>query len=339
MNLLETRGPYNFNEWDVFQIVEWEGEAMPHGVLFPGIPVEEIRKASPAGRNVRLSETGMIVTSTQLFLLKNGSRAVLIEAGSGNGKTRPAEPYWDHQNLPYRETLAALGVAPDDVEFVFLSHLHQDHVGLAAAWNGESWEPTFPNAKYVLDPREWAYWSNLPADDPKRHPCLEDSVRPLMDAGRAQFAHDGERIGPLRVRHAPGHTPGHLLFELEDSNLWFLGDLIHHPVQAAHPERPAADFDVDPEMARSERRRFLKQFAESDATLLAVHTGNPFRVEEVFPGRFSARYGETPPFPPQIRMDNDPFLGNIPPDLGRVREGYPVGEVETKNPFHEGDSK
>jgi glyoxylase-like metal-dependent hydrolase (beta-lactamase superfamily II) len=291
MNLLETRGPHLYNEWNLFQIVEWEGEAMPHSILFPGIPAGEIRSASPAGRNARLSETGMIVTSTQLFLLTNGSRAILIEAGSGNGKSRPAEPYWDHQNLPYRETLAALGVEPEDVEFVYLSHLHQDHVGLATTWNGNCWEPTFPKAGYVLDPREWAYWSSLPADDPKRHPCLEDSVRPLVDAGRVQFAHDGERIGPLRIHPAPGHTPGHLLFEMEDSCVWFLGDLLHHPSQAARPEWSAGNFDVDPELARSQRRRFFKRFADSRATLLAAHTGEPFRVEETSSGSFSVRYG------------------------------------------------
>lgn len=293
MNLLETRGPYNFNEWDVFQIVEWEGEAMPHGVLFPGIPADEIRKASPSGRNGRLSETGMIVTSTQMFLLKNGRRAVLIEAGSGNGKTRPAEPYWDHQNLPYRETLAALGVEPEDMEFTFLSHLHPDHVGLATTWNGESWEPTFPRAEYVLDPREWAHWCSFPAGDPPRHPFIDDSVRPLVEAGRIRYAHDGERIGPLRIRYAPGHTPGHLLLEMEDTNLWFLGDLLHHPAQAAHPEWSAGGWDVDPELARAQRRHFFKLFAESNADLLAAHTGDPFRVEEVSSGRFSVKYGES----------------------------------------------
>jgi glyoxylase-like metal-dependent hydrolase (beta-lactamase superfamily II) len=292
MNILETRGPHNFNEWNLFQIVEWEGEAMPHGVLFPGIPAEELRKASPAGRNARLSETGMIVTSTQLFLLKNGRRAILIEAGSGNGKSRPAEPYWDHQNLPYRETLAALGIKPQDVEYVFLSHLHMDHVGLAASWSGERWEPTFPRARYVLDPREWAYWNSFPAGAPSRHPCIDDSVRPLVNAECVQYAHDGERIGPLRVHSAPGHTPGHLLLELEDSNLWFLGDLLHHPAQAFHPEWSAANWDVDPELARFQRRRFFKHFADSRATLLAAHLGDPFRVEERSPGRYWVRYGE-----------------------------------------------
>jgi glyoxylase-like metal-dependent hydrolase (beta-lactamase superfamily II) len=292
MALLEIRGPHLFDEWNVFQIVEWEGAAMPHGVLFPGIPVEDIRRASPPGRDGRLTETGMIVTSTQLFLLKAGRRAILIEGGSGNGKTRPAEPYWDHQSLPYLETLAALGVQPEDVERVCLSHLHQDHVGLATTWNGNRWEPTYPKAKVVLDPREWAYWNSLSAADPKHHPCLEDSVRPLVDAGCIQPAHDGERIGPLRVRRAPGHTPGHLLFELEDSNLWFIGDLLHHPAQASRLEWPAADFDVDPGMASAGRRRFLKQFVQSRATLLAVHTGDPFRVKEDPTGRFFVQYME-----------------------------------------------
>ncbi|MGB7537950.1 MAG: MBL fold metallo-hydrolase [Anaerolineales bacterium] len=291
MALLEIRGPHLFDEWNLFQIVEWEGEAMPHGVLFPGIPADEIRKASPPGVNARLTEKGMIVSSTQLFLLNEGNRAVLIEAGSGNGKTRPAEPYWDQQALPYRETLVALGVEPNDVEFVYLSHLHPDHVGLATTWNGGRWEPTFPRAEYVLDPREWAYWNSLPAGDPKRHPCIDDSVLPLVEAGCVRFAHDGERIGPLRVRQAPGHTPGHLLFELEESNLWFLGDLLHHPAQAGHPEWSAANWDADPGLARSQRRRFFKRFADTRATLLAAHLGDPFRVEEISSASFSARYG------------------------------------------------
>jgi glyoxylase-like metal-dependent hydrolase (beta-lactamase superfamily II) len=292
MNLLETRGPYICNEWNVFQIVEWEGAAMPHGVLFPGIPVEEIRRASPPGRDGRLTETGMIVTSTQLFLLKSGSRAILVEAGSGNGKTRPAEPYWDHQALPYRETLAALGAEPEDVEFVFLSHAHQDHVGLATTRNGDYWEPTFPNAKYLLDPREWSYWNTLPAGGPKRHPCIDDSIRPLVEAGCVQFTGGGERVGPIRVHDASGHTPGHLLLELVDLNLWFLGDLIHHPAQASHPEWSAANWDFDPGLARSRRRHFFKQFAESRATLLGVHLGDPFTMEEISAGRYGVRYAE-----------------------------------------------
>ena len=292
MDLLETRGPHNFNGWKVTRIVEWEGEAMPHAVLFPGIPAAEIRKASPGGAHSRLTEKGMIVTSTQLFVLQGEGRAILFEAGSGNGKTRPSEPYWDHQNLPYRETLASLGIQPEDIEYVFLSHLHQDHVGLATTWADGRWAPTFPRAKYVFHPREWVYWNSLSSSDPKRHPCIDDSVLPLLEAGCVQFARAGDRLGGIRIHEAPGHTPGNLLFEVDGAGLWFLGDLLHHPAQATHPEWAAASFDVDPDLGRMQRLTYFKRFADFDLSLLAAHMGGPFRIEETGPGGYFVRYGK-----------------------------------------------
>jgi glyoxylase-like metal-dependent hydrolase (beta-lactamase superfamily II) len=290
MNLLKTHGPYYYNEWKVTRIVEWEGEAMPHPVLFPGKTAGEIRAASPPGAEGRLTENGMIVTSTQLFVMQAGGRAVVIEAGSGNGKTRPAEPYWDHQNLPYRETLGSLGIEAEDVAYVFLSHLHPDHVGLATTGENGRWTPTFPRAKYVLHPREWEYWTSRSRDDPGSHPFIDDSVLPLMDSGCVLFAREGERIGGIRIHETPGHTPGHLIFEAGEGELWLLGDLLHHPAQVAHPEWPSGDWDTDREGAVSQRRKFFTRFAESAAPLLAAHTGGLFRIEETGPGRFFFRY-------------------------------------------------
>jgi glyoxylase-like metal-dependent hydrolase (beta-lactamase superfamily II) len=293
MTLLEIRGPRLLNDWKLYRIVEWEGEAFPHGVLFPGIPAEEIRRAVPAGPDGRLNDNGMIVSTTQFFLLLEGSRAIVVEAGTGNGKSRPAEPYWDHQNLPYAETLRSLGVGADDVEYLFLSHLHVDHVGLATTWADGAWRPTFPRAQSVLDGREWAYWNGPPAGNPKPPPCIADSVRPLVEAGRVRFARDGDRIGPLRMHAAPGHTPGHLLFEMESAGFWFIGDMMHHPAQAAHPDWSAADWDIDAGSARSQRADFFRRFARTGATLLAPHLGGPFRLEELSADSFAVHY-ETP---------------------------------------------
>src|SRR5512139_2320081 len=107
MNLLETRGPRAFGPWTVTQLVEWEGEAFPHEALFPGLSVDAIREATPPGEHSRLAGSGMIVMSTQIFVLRQNDLVMLIEMGTGNGKTRPGESYWDHQNLPYLETLAS----------------------------------------------------------------------------------------------------------------------------------------------------------------------------------------------------------------------------------------
>jgi glyoxylase-like metal-dependent hydrolase (beta-lactamase superfamily II) len=290
MNLLEMRGPHSFGPWTVTQLVEWEGEAFPHDHLFPGIPIHAIREAAPAGVQGRLTENGMIIMATQLFVLRQEDLVVLIELGTGNGKTRPAEPYWTNQNLPYLETLAALTIQPEDVAYVFMSHLHVDHVGLATTRKDDRWIPTFPRAKYIVNRAEWDYWKNVPSDDPRWHPCLEDSVWPLAEAGSVQWVQDSQCLEGIRVHEAAGHTPGNMIFEVEDQDLWFLGDLLHHPAQVAHPEWPSASFDVDAELNTYQRRRYFKHFADSGAVLFAAHMGNQFRITETTSGQFFAKY-------------------------------------------------
>ncbi len=290
MNLLEMRGPHTFGSWTVTQLVEWEGEAFPHTYLFPNIAIDSLRQASPSGVNSRLTESEMIITATQLFVLQQRDLAILIEAGTGNGKTRPAESYWDHQNLPYLQTLAALNIRPEDVAYVFLSHFHADHVGLATTQKEDRWVPTFPKARYISHPTEWEYWSKMTPADPRWHPCLEDSVKPLMEAGCVQWVQDNQCVEDIRIHEAPGHTPGNMIFEVEGQNLWFVGDLLHHPAQIAHPEWPSASFDVDSELNTRQRRRYFKQFADSGATLFAEHMGNQFKVAEIAAGQFFARY-------------------------------------------------
>ncbi len=290
MELLETRGPYTFGPWKVTQIVEWDGESFPYSLLFPGIPVDELRASLPAGNDGRLTDTGMIITSTQLFVLQAADNVVLIEQGTGNGKSRPEAPYWNHQNLPYKETLASLSIRPEDVDYVFFSHLHKDHVGLATTRINDHWKPTFPRATYILNRREWDYWNGLGPKDPLRHPCIEDSVFPVVNEGRARFVRHDELVGGIRIHEAPGHTPGSLLFEAEGCGLWFIGDMLHHPAQVTHPEWPSADFDTDPLENQAQRHRYFKIFAESGAGILGVHTGNLFRIKETQHGRYSICY-------------------------------------------------
>jgi glyoxylase-like metal-dependent hydrolase (beta-lactamase superfamily II) len=292
MDFLETRGPYSYGPWTVTQVVEWEGEAFPHSFLFPDLSAAEIRAASPAGVEGRLTEKGMIITSTQFFVLQRTELTILIEQGTGNGKTRPDEPYWDHQSLPYLQTLAKLGIAPEQVDYVFFSHLHPDHVGLATMFNGKQWEPTFPRAKYVLSKQELKYWTEPPMNDPKLPPFIDDSVIPLINHDCIQFAKHGDLIGGLRVHEAPGHTPGNLLFQAEESKLWLIGDLLHHPAQVVRPEWASGSFDENFDGMLQQRRKYFKKFAADGAHLLAVHMGNSFQIQEAEAGRFAIRYDD-----------------------------------------------
>ena len=186
MNLLETRGPQHVGPWTVTQVIESEVEAYPYHFLFPGASLEEVIQASPSGAHRRLSDSGNVIMSMQFFVLRRDGLVILVEQGSGNDKTRPAEPYWDHQNLPYLPTLASLGIQPEDVSYVAFTHLHVDHVGLATTLRDGRWVPTFPNAKYLVHPEEWNVYGSLACTDPHWHPCIDDSARPLVEANAVQ---------------------------------------------------------------------------------------------------------------------------------------------------------
>ena len=279
MVMIETRGPRHVGDRSVTQVVEWEGEALPHTRLFPTLSLDALRAASPPPPHTRLSEAGMVITANQFFVVQGKGEVSVIEMGTGNGKSRPDEPYWDHQNLPYEETLASLGVSLEDVRYAFISHGHLDHTGFATSPAGDGWAPSFPNARYVMHPREWEYWGGMSSENPRWHPCIEDTLRPLVDAGVVHWASDGEVVGGLVVHHAPGHTPGKIVLELSGGQVWFVGDMLHHPAQIAHPEWSAADFDTDREGAIAQREKYLPMLADTGSLVYAMHLGNPFQIE------------------------------------------------------------
>ena len=285
MNTLEVRGPHPYGKLEVSQIVEWEGEGMSYQAFLGDPPESELHVGLPAGKASRVSPEGMVILCNQVLVVRGPAGVALIDAGSGNDKPRPQQPWWNQQRLPFLETLASLGIQPEDVAFVFFSHFHLDHVGFATSWRNERWQPTFPSARHIANEWEIEYYLSLPSEHSQYHPCIEDSIRPLKDAGLLEGARPGEVIGDFKLHDGAGHTPGHLIFEALgcDRPLWFVGDLLHHPAQFAHPEWPSADFNLDAAAATATRRHYFGLLADAGATFFAHHLGNAVRIE---------RYGE-----------------------------------------------
>ena len=91
------------------------------------------------------------------LLIREPERTILCEAGIGaffEPKLRERFGVQEERHVLV-ENLAALGVAPEDVDVVVLSHLHFDHAGgLLTAWKeGEAPRLVFPNARYVVSRR------------------------------------------------------------------------------------------------------------------------------------------------------------------------------------------
>jgi len=162
--------------------------------------------------------------------------------------------------------LAKLGVKPDDIAIVALTHLHYDHCG------GIEF---FPKARFLVQQTElrFAHWPGIyqrsiyvPADEP------------LRAAGRLQEIEGGLVLAPgVRIVPTPGHTPGHqsVWAYQHSESLLVTGDLLVHAVQLVDPGLAYAN-DMDPDQARETRRAILDDVRARGATLAVSHLGGEF---------------------------------------------------------------
>jgi glyoxylase-like metal-dependent hydrolase (beta-lactamase superfamily II) len=196
-------------------------------------------------------------------------------------------------NWPFLENLFAVGIEPEEVDYIVFTHLHVDHVGWNTVLSGGRWTPTFPNASYLIVKQEWEYWStHYRTLQFRDDPYYEDSIFPLFDAGQVVFVDANDSIADgVRLEHTPGHTPGHVCVHIASGGQEAIvsGDIMHHPLQCAEPDLNSC-FCVDPKQSRVTRRSFLEQYAETSVLIMPAHfpaptVGHIIRVGETW--RFS----------------------------------------------------
>ncbi len=201
------------------------------------------------------------------FLLRTVAGPVLIDTGIGHLGRPPYE-------VPGRiqDELASVNVSPEDIGHVIHTHLHADHAGGACQPEGQ---PQFPNAVHHVHPADWSFFfkSTDSADLEGRM-----AMAILEDQGMLELgSDDGEITAGVRLVHSPGHTPGHRSVLLADgpTTTLFAGDLLHLPIQVAHPDW-ASSHDEDPELAIESRIALLDRALEERWKVAVNHFAQPF---------------------------------------------------------------
>ena len=204
-----------------------------------------------------LTADGKLELALGGFLIRTGDRVVLVDTGVGRV---------DHAGFrggALLESLAGLGIGPDDVTDVVLTHLHYDHVG----WTTSKGEVVFPWAAYRCHASDWAHFVDRPDADP-------GAVRKLSPlAGRLEpFAADGTVAPGIDVRHAPGHTPGSTIVVVSSGTdrALLLGDVLHCPVELVE-DGWSMIYDVDPDLAARTREALAREMEGSAVPSAAAH--------------------------------------------------------------------
>jgi N-acyl homoserine lactone hydrolase len=149
--------------------------------------------------------------------------------------------------------LQRLGVKPDDITYVAISHAHGDHIGNARA---------FTKSKILMQQLEHA--SAMTAT-PKP---LDDG----QDVERLSGDRDVFGDGSLTILSTPGHTPGHqsLLVKLPKTGALILtGDLVHFQYMWDRKVVPPFNFNQEQSLASIER--VARLLAEHKAQLWIGH--------------------------------------------------------------------
>jgi glyoxylase-like metal-dependent hydrolase (beta-lactamase superfamily II) len=219
------------------------------------------------------------------WIIRVDGLTVLVDPCNGNGRTGRPAPMFDGLDTPYLERLAAVEAPAEAVDAVFCTHLHYDHCGWNTRQVDGRWVPTFPNARYVFVDVEYARWDTSGPGHPNdfNGNVFDESVRPVVEAGQATIVSTPHQLSSsLTVDPTPGHTVGHAALHLRSAGVsaWFVGDVVHHPVQVFRPELHLPGCD-DLAQAVATRRTMFGRIRDDRALMFPAHFAEPHhgRVE------------------------------------------------------------
>ncbi len=185
-----------------------------------------------------------------------GQHHILCDTGLGRGDLA--------------ENLAQLGITPEQITAVIITHAHGDHIGGNTRDDGS---PAFPNARYFIRQDEWDYWTDPTtlARIGGRATLIQKNLISIRDRF-AFITADEEIVRGVHSLHTPGHTVGHiaLLIQSEGDTLLHAVDALHQRVQTEYPDWSPL-FDTDPLLAAQTRRRLLARIHEEGWLMYAYH--------------------------------------------------------------------
>ncbi len=224
-------------------------------MVFGGTDIERWREFPEI-----LDEQDMTQSRYGSVVLRSQGKVVLVDTGM---QTDPGGTLLDD--------MRAKGVDPADVDIVFLTHLHPDHVG----WNLTNGTPNFRNARYLAPRADYEYWSQPSVLAEAQH--VQDQVMPLNALNLIDlFDEDYKVTDELITVSTPGHTPGHtsLLIASGGERAFVLGDVAHSPAQAHYTDWNPM-FDIQPDISRPTRHRVLDMLESEGMLLSAGHFPDP----------------------------------------------------------------
>ncbi len=267
--------------------------ALDGGAMFGIIPKPLWQKAHPT------DDRNRIELAARSLLLKGDGRVILVDNGNGSKFTDKQIDIYrlDTSRNDLFRSLRNLGVSPEEVTDVLLTHLHFDHAGGSTVRAGKELVPAFPKARYCVQKAHWDQAMHPTEKD--RGSFMPDDFMPLFHAGVLDFI-DGpcELFPGISLELVNGHTAAQQLPKISDGTqtVLFVCDLF--PTTSHIPLPYIMAYDIRPLTTLEDKKRILTSAVEEDWTLFFEHdpgtvAGKVARTEKGFAFREAIPFGHS----------------------------------------------
>ena len=248
--------------------------ALPISMVFPGVDPElwvPYQQKYPECFNGDNNEN--FAAHFDCYVIRSEGRTILVDTGVGSMATNPGSVTAFAGGVDGRllSDLQTAGVNKEDIDTVFFTHLHPDHVG----WNVNNDAPTpvpaFPNARYVFHQDDWEAFRPPRDSEVFGLTFWEETLAPLEAAGVIEpLSGEHSITSEITAILTPGHTPGSMSLAIDSGGekALVMGDVFHGPPQVSEPSWVFA-FDADPDTAVQSRNRMLDR-AEAENAIMAI---------------------------------------------------------------------
>jgi N-acyl homoserine lactone hydrolase len=152
------------------------------------------------------------------FYLEGGAKKILIDTGVVDGEEFHGFPLIGGGPQGMVNALAQIGLKPEDIDIVIITHMHFDHAANIAL---------FPKAQFILQKKEWEY---AKAPLPLQKGVYLTELLTELEGYDLILADDGYEVADgVKVICVPGHTKGQqaTVVNTSDGTYVLAGDLMY----------------------------------------------------------------------------------------------------------------
>lgn len=259
-----------FGQFEIRTFVE-SAFRLDGGTMFGVIPKTMWQRLLPADEN------NLIPMVVNLFVLSAHGKNMIFDLGLGDTLTEREKKVYGADGVSNLDRgLASLGLSAEQIDYVLLTHLHTDHCGGAVKLVDGQYVPRFPNAKYVIEKKEWE--TALHPDERTSAVYIPQRLSPLKEAGQLELITGSTELFPgIKAVFTGGHSEGHYALEMESEGkqVWYYADIFPMTPHIKLPFIPATD--VFPLTSLEVKRRTVPRMVNQDVILAFDHdTKVPF---------------------------------------------------------------